>query len=58
MPTDPTMPAPAPDPVEAYLADTRATLDGLRVEEIRAAIDELETALKKLRRAMSKLRHP
>ena len=44
MPTDPTTPAPAPDPVAAYLADTRATLDGLAVPEIRAVIDELQMA--------------
>lgn len=44
MPTDPETSAPNPKPIVDYLADTRATLDGLSVEEIQAVIEELDAA--------------
>ena len=40
----PAMSSSGPEPVAAYLADTRATLDGLSVAQIQAVIDELAGA--------------
>ena len=44
MPTTPPTSSPAPKPIADYLADTRATLDGLSVAEIQAVIGELQQA--------------
>ncbi len=44
MPTPPIPPQTATEHISTYLADTRATLDGLSAQEIQAVIEELQRA--------------
>jgi D-sedoheptulose 7-phosphate isomerase len=44
MPMLPNTPSAVPEPITDYLADTRATLDGLSVDQIHAVIEELHRA--------------
>lgn len=52
MPTLPNTPSPATEPIADYLAETRATLDALSVEQIQAVIRELQQAYRNRRQVL------